>query len=86
MLVVISFTTSAKAGSVLHLLLYLIQGVEHGGVVPVAKFLADVVEGEIGHAADEVHGDLPGVDLVAAPALATEHVLLHAEILADIAR
>ena len=45
-----------KGGVGTHLLLHLIQRVQHRGVVPVTKFLADVVEGEIGHAANDRYG------------------------------
>ena len=45
---------------------------EDGGVVPVVEFLADLLQGEVGHPADLVHGDLPGQRDVLGPALAPE--------------
>ena len=49
-----------ERGIGLHLLFHLLNGVQHSGVVPVAEELADIVTGEVGHAADQVHGYLPG--------------------------
>ena len=46
---------------VFHLVLYFGDAVESGGVVPPAEELACFVQGEAGHASDQVHSDLPGV-------------------------
>ena len=50
------------------------DGVEDGGVVPVVEFLADLLQGEVGHPADLVHGDLPGQGGVLGAALPPEGV------------
>ena len=53
-----------EGGVGLHLLFHLFDGVEDGGVVPAAKFQSRFAQGEAGHPADQVHGDLAGVDTV----------------------
>ena len=53
-------------------------------MVPVAELLADVVEGEVGHPADQIHGGLPGLHQVPLPALAPDLLLVHVVIAADI--
>ena len=39
--------------------LYLADGIQGGGVIPV-ELLADVRQGQIGQLADQIHGNLPG--------------------------
>ena len=57
---------------------------DDGGVVPVAELPADVVEREVGHGADQVHGDLPGQDGVPVALLAPEDGLVQVIVLADV--
>ena len=59
-LVLISFTVSAKAGSFFICFSTCLMRVEHRRVIPVVKDLADLHHRQIGHAANEVHGDLAG--------------------------
>lgn len=49
-----------KRGILLHLLFDLLQRIEYRGVIPVVEYLADFHHRQIGHAADQIHGDLPG--------------------------
>ena len=49
-----------------------LDGVEHGGVVPALELLADLLQRQVGHPADEVHGDLPGQGGVLGAALPPE--------------
>ena len=51
-----------------------VNGVHDGGVVAAFELLADLLEGEVGHAADLVHGDLPGQGGVLGAALPPEGV------------
>ena len=67
-----------------HAVFYFGDAVECGGVVPAAEELACFVQGEAGHAADEVHGDLPGVEDVPASGGTADLVLLQAEVAADL--
>ena len=43
-----------------------LDGVEDGGVVAVAKHLTDLRQGQVGHLAGEVHGDVARRDDLAA--------------------
>ena len=67
-----------------HLFLHLIQRVKHRGVIPVAELLADVVEGEVCHPADQIHGRLPGFHQVPLAALSPDLLLIHVIIPADV--
>ncbi|CAN4028013.1 terminase small subunit, partial [Dysosmobacter welbionis] len=73
-----------KRSVLLHLLFDLLDGVEDGGVVPVVKDLADLIQTEIRHGADQVHGNLPGGDRVPHPLLAPDHGLVQTVIFGDI--
>ena len=73
-----------KGGVGAHLGLHLVQRVQYGGVIPMSELLTDVVKGQIGHAADQIHGDLTGIDDVASPVLTAQGILIHVVILADI--
>ena len=69
---------------VLHQVLDALDGVEHGGVVPAVELLADLLQRQVGHAADEIHGDLAGQGDVLGPALAPEGGGLEVVVLADL--
>ena len=73
-----------EPGVGIHFLLHLLDGVEHRGVVPSAELRPGVRQGEVGQAADQVHGDLAGVDTVPVPGLAPDLILLQTEVAADL--
>ena len=74
MLAVMSLMTSAISGLSFAMLFDALDGVEHGGVVPALKLPADLLQGEVGHAADLVHGDLPGQGDVLGAALSPKGI------------
>ena len=78
------FDGFGKDGVLFHLLLHLLDGVEDGGVIPVVKLLADVVQGEVGHVPDQVHGHLPRHHGVTDALLAPDDIHLNGVMLADI--
>ena len=53
-------------------------------MVAVVKLLADIVQTQVRHAADEVHGDLPGGHGVPHPLLAPDDGFLQVVVLADV--
>ena len=53
-------------------------------MVPVVKDLADLIQTEVRHGADQVHGNLPGGDRVPHPLLAPDHGLVQTVIFGDI--
>ena len=74
-LVLISFTVSAKAGSFFICFSTCLMRVEHCRVIPVVKDLADLHHRQIGHAANEVHGDLAGGHGILDPLLTADDLL-----------
>src|SRR5699024_188839 len=68
----------------LHLLLNLLDGIENRGVVPVVKKLADLIQAEVRHGSDQVHGNLPGGYGVPDPLLSPDDGFLQTVELADV--
>lgn len=75
-----------RKGRVLfHLLFDLLQGVEHGGMVPVIKYLADFHHRQVGHAADQVTWRSGrAANSVLHPLLSADDLFFNAVILADV--
>ena len=73
-----------KGWLLFHLFLHLLDGVEDGGVVPVVEDLADVIQGEVCHGADQVHGNLAGLYRVPDALLSADNGFLQTVIFADV--
>ena len=65
-------------------LLYLVDGVDDGAVIPVAEFPADVGQGHVADFPDEIHGHLPASNGISVPLLASNGFLVDAVIFADL--
>ena len=73
-----------ESGVFFHLLFYLLERVEHRRVIPIVKDLADLHHRQIGHAANEVHGDLAGSHGILDPLLTADDLFFDPVILADV--
>ena len=65
-----------KSGCFIHLFFHLFNGVHNGGMVTSLEFLADFAQGEVGQAANEVHGNLTGSGCFFIALLTTQGQLL----------
>ena len=70
-----------KGGVDLHLFLDFFNGVEYGGVIPIAEEFADIVRREVCHGADQIHCHLPGIGGLSYSLLAADHLLTDAVVL-----
>ena len=74
------FDRLVEDGIGFHLLFDLLERVEHGRMVALAKLAADIGRRQIRHAAHEVHRGLTGVDDLAAARRALDDLLVDAEV------